>query len=133
MLCAVSMMRTLTCYHTPAHLHKVPCVLCCVKRSSSCNNLPDPRTCLGGEPGVLSTFWSLQGRIFTDGACPELSEQERGAVYTAMAATLAALHSVDPAAVGLQRFGRPSGYCKRQARSILRSLDKEQGTHVTWP
>ena len=58
-----------------------------------------------------------QGRIFTDAALPELSERERRAAYLGMAATLAALHSVDPAAVGLQGFGKASGYCQRQAQT----------------
>lgn len=55
-----------------------------------------------------------QGRILTDPSCPELTPGERAATYAAMAATLAALHSVRPADVGLSRFGRSSGYCKRQ-------------------
>lgn len=56
----------------------------------------------------------LQGRIFWDATLPDLSRGERGAVYDAMNATLAALHSVDPAAVGLGDFGRPGSYFARQ-------------------
>ena len=63
-----------------------------------------------------------QGRIFTDAALPELSEAGRRAAYLAMAAALAALHSVNPAAVGLQGFGKASGYCKRQARTPAAAL-----------
>ena len=57
-----------------------------------------------------------QGRIFTDPSCPELSPAERRQVYQAFPATLAALHSVRPADVGLLQFGRAGGYAKRQVR-----------------
>jgi aminoglycoside phosphotransferase (APT) family kinase protein len=43
-----------------------------------------------------------------------LTAAQRSAVAGQMASTLAALHAVDPAAVGLGGFGRPSGYCRRQ-------------------
>ena len=56
----------------------------------------------------------LQGRIFEDPSLPELQPQEREAAYHALATTLAALHSVKPQDVGLQRYGRPAGYCARQ-------------------
>jgi hypothetical protein len=67
-------------------------------------------TCMSqAHPGLPA-----QGRIFTDPNCPELGPAGRAAIYKAMAAVLAALHSVKPAAVGLERYGRQSGYCKRQ-------------------
>lgn len=57
----------------------------------------------------------VPGRVFDDPAMPGLRPDERGALFRAMAETLAALHAVDPAAVGLADFGRPSGYFSRQA------------------
>lgn len=56
----------------------------------------------------------LQGHIFVDPAMPSASPQERHAAYTAMAQTLARIHSVDYRKVGLQSFGRHHGYCSRQ-------------------
>ena len=56
----------------------------------------------------------VEGRIFWDGLLPELSREERGPVYDAMNATLAALHRVDPNAIGLSDFGRPGSYFARQ-------------------
>ena len=56
----------------------------------------------------------LEGRIFWDAVLPDLGPDERAAVYDAMNATLAALHRVDPAAVGLADFGRPGSYFARQ-------------------
>jgi aminoglycoside phosphotransferase (APT) family kinase protein len=43
-----------------------------------------------------------------------LTAGQRSAVAGQLASTLAALHAVDPAAVGLGDFGRRGGYCTRQ-------------------
>ncbi|HYY12546.1 MAG TPA: phosphotransferase family protein [Kineosporiaceae bacterium] len=52
-----------------------------------------------------------------------LPAQGRVAVVDAMMATLAALHAVDPSAVGLGDFGRPSGFLERQVRRWGAQLD----------
>jgi aminoglycoside phosphotransferase (APT) family kinase protein len=56
----------------------------------------------------------VEGRIFWDPALPDLAPPDRAAIYDAMNATLAALHDVDPDAVGLGDFGRPGNYFERQ-------------------
>jgi acyl-CoA dehydrogenase len=56
----------------------------------------------------------VRGRVFLDPSCPELSPSGRAHVYRATAATLAALHSVNPQHVGLQNFGPRDGYAARQ-------------------
>ena len=56
----------------------------------------------------------VAGRIFWDPALPGMAPAERGAIYDTMNAGLAALHSVDPVAVGLADFGRPGSYFARQ-------------------
>jgi len=56
----------------------------------------------------------VEGRIFWDGRLPDLSSGERGAIYDSMNGALAALHKVDPAAVGLADYGRPGSYFERQ-------------------
>lgn len=66
---------------------------------------------------IGSAFYLMEhvpGRIFFDNAMPDLSAEERGAIYDAANAALAALHSVDPEAVGLGDFGRPGNYLGRQ-------------------
>ncbi|WP_245989859.1 phosphotransferase family protein [Litoreibacter meonggei] len=69
----------------------------------------------------------LEGRIFWDPSLPEMPRHERGAVYDAMADTLAAMHSVDVSAVGLNDFGKPGSYFARQidrwSRQYLASVD----------
>ena len=56
----------------------------------------------------------LDGRVFWDPALPELSADDRAAVYDDMSRVLAALHSVDIDAVGLGDYGRPGNYFERQ-------------------
>ena len=56
----------------------------------------------------------LDGRIFWDPRLPDLAPAERAAMFDSMNAVIAALHSVDYAAVGLGDFGRPGNYMARQ-------------------
>jgi aminoglycoside phosphotransferase (APT) family kinase protein len=54
------------------------------------------------------------GRVFWEPHMPGASPSERTAVYDAMNATLARLHTFDPAAIGLADFGRGENYIARQ-------------------
>lgn len=56
----------------------------------------------------------LEGRIFWDPALPDQERDQRGPIYDAMNATLAALHDVDIDAAGLGDFGKPGNYFARQ-------------------
>lgn len=56
----------------------------------------------------------MEGRIFWNAALPELEPGERGAIYAAMNRTIAALHRVDPEAVGLSDYGAAGNYFSRQ-------------------
>ena len=56
----------------------------------------------------------VEGRIFWDPALPDLAPAERRAIFHAMAAMLADLHSLSPAALGLADFGRGAEYFARQ-------------------
>ena len=56
----------------------------------------------------------VEGRIVWDATFPDVPADERAAHFDAMNATLAALHTVDPAAVGLADSGRPGNYFARQ-------------------
>jgi aminoglycoside phosphotransferase (APT) family kinase protein len=73
---------------------------------------------LSGENTPLGTMFfvmeHVNGRVFWDPALPELTKPDRSAVYNQMNKVLAALHSVDPGAVGLQDFGKPGNYFARQ-------------------
>lgn len=57
----------------------------------------------------------IDGRIFWDPALPEARDNgERRAIYDSMNGVLAALHDLDPEAVGLGDFGRTGSYFERQ-------------------
>ncbi|MBC7637083.1 MAG: phosphotransferase family protein [Acetobacteraceae bacterium] len=56
----------------------------------------------------------LDGRVFADGALSGVTAAERGAMYQSMAETMARLHRVDYAAIGLGDYGRPGNYFARQ-------------------
>lgn len=54
------------------------------------------------------------GSSHWDGTLPGKTPQERTGIYNAMIDTLAQLHSFDPAAIGLEDYGKPGNYCARQ-------------------
>jgi aminoglycoside phosphotransferase (APT) family kinase protein len=56
----------------------------------------------------------VEGRVIWEPHMPDAQPSERAAVYDAMNATLARLHSFEPAALGLADFGRGENYVARQ-------------------
>lgn len=90
-----------------------------VMRALGPAGVPVPRVVLfHAERDVVGTpFYlmeKLEGRVFAAHSLPGLAPAERGAMYRSMADTLATLHRVDPAAVGLADYGRPGNYFARQ-------------------
>lgn len=65
-----------------------------------------------GTPFYIMEF--LKGRVMVDQSLPGMSRLERGAIYEEMNRVIAALHQVDPVAVGLETFGKPGNYFQRQ-------------------
>ena len=56
----------------------------------------------------------LEGRIFRDARLPGMAPAERAAIYDNLNDTLARLHQVDYAAIGLADYGKPGNYFQRQ-------------------
>lgn len=56
----------------------------------------------------------LDGRVLWDPTLPGFAPAGRAALYDEMNRVIAALHRVDPAAVGLADYGRPGNYFERQ-------------------
>ncbi len=56
----------------------------------------------------------VEGRVIWDATFPGMSRADRAACFDAMNATIAQLHGINPAAVGLADFGRPGRYVERQ-------------------
>jgi aminoglycoside phosphotransferase (APT) family kinase protein len=66
------------------------------------------------------------GRSYANGALPEFDAATRACVYEQLTDTLADLHCIDPAAVGLGDFGKPGNYFERQvARWTRQYRDSE--------
>jgi len=70
------------------------------------------------DEAVIGTWFyvmeMVEGRIFWDATVPGVSNAERAAIFDAMNATIAQLHSYDPSAIDLGDYGRPGNYFARQ-------------------
>src|SRR5262249_23625663 len=67
---------------------------------------------VAGTPFYLAAH--VEGRVVWEPHMPGAEPSERAALYDAMNATLARLHSFDPAVLGLADFGRGENYGARQ-------------------
>lgn len=79
--------------------------------------VPRPLAFCADESVLGSMFYVMAhvpGRIFWDCTMPDVSRSERAAIFDSVNATLAQLHSYDPARLGLGDFGRPGNYFGRQ-------------------
>jgi aminoglycoside phosphotransferase (APT) family kinase protein len=56
----------------------------------------------------------IEGRVLWDQSLPGFTPAGRGAIYDEMNRVIAALHSVDVAAVGLADYGKPGNFFARQ-------------------
>jgi aminoglycoside phosphotransferase (APT) family kinase protein len=94
--------------------------------------VPVPRTHLHcADPDVIGAEFYLMDLVpgtpyRTAAELAPLGAERTRALSTAMVETLAALHVVEPAAVGLADFGRPEGFLERQVRRWGRQLDSSR-------
>ncbi|TNF54757.1 MAG: phosphotransferase family protein [Burkholderiales bacterium] len=56
----------------------------------------------------------VDGRVMWDQSLPDMTRDERGAIYDEMNRVMASLHSVRPADIGLSDYGKPGNYFERQ-------------------
>lgn len=83
--------------------------------------LLDPGTDVLGAPWYLMEY--VTGTAHRDAApLAALGEERVSALGRRLIDTLAALHRIDPAAVGLADFGHPDGYLERQLRRWSKQL-----------
>jgi aminoglycoside phosphotransferase (APT) family kinase protein len=70
------------------------------------------------DPDVVGTAFFVmgfvEGRVFWEPHLPASNPAGRAAIYDAANATIARLHSFDPAKIGLSDFGRGENYVARQ-------------------
>lgn len=72
----------------------------------------------------------VAGRVFHDNRLPEIPVEQRGLYYAAMNETLAKLHEVNVAEVGLTEFGRAGGFVERQIKRWSGQYEKSRTTEV---
>jgi aminoglycoside phosphotransferase (APT) family kinase protein len=99
-----------------------------VMAALAATGVPVPRMVLfhPGRDVVGTPFFVMervQGRVFNEYALPGCEPTERRAMYESMAATMAVLHRVAPAAVGLGDFGKPGNYFARQVARWARQWE----------
>ena len=88
--------------------------------------VPEPLTMCFDETVIGSQFYLMRfvpGRVFFDVSMPDLSRDERAALYDSVNATLAKLHSFKPADLGLAEFGKPGNYFARQVSRWSRQYE----------
>ncbi|MBL8331992.1 MAG: phosphotransferase [Rubrivivax sp.] len=90
-----------------------------VMEALALTTVPVPRMHLlcDDESVIGRAFYVMEcvaGRVLWDPALPGMDTAGRAAVYDEMNRVIAALHCVDPRAVGLQDFGKPGNYFERQ-------------------
>ena len=90
-----------------------------VMKALAATDVPVPKMVLfHAERDVVGTpFYMMErlpGRVFPHYALSGMEPSERRAIYLAMAETMARLHKVDWAAIGLDGYGRVGGYFSRQ-------------------
>ena len=102
-----------------ASAHAVDREFTVIRALGNGSDVPVPRAhvlCMD-ETVIGTAFYVMDyvvGRIIWDPALAEVALPARRAHALALVGTLAQLHRVDPAAVGLADFGRPAGYMARQ-------------------
>ena len=94
-----------------------------VQTALAATSVPVPRTLwFESADGVLEAPFYVMERVVGHICRNSLpagyadASEERRRIATALVDTLACLHTVDPAAVGLDDFGRPAGFMERQLR-----------------
>jgi len=68
-----------------------------------------------GTPFYIMSF--LDGRIFEDPIIPNVLPDQRRAIWADAVRVLAKLHRIDPREVGLEGFGKPTGFYSRQVKT----------------
>ena len=106
-----------------------------VMAALAATDVPVPRVhALCEDDAVIgSTFVVMdfaEGRVFVDPSLPGMAPAERAPIYAAMARTLAAIHRVDVAAVGLSGHGKPQHYLSRQIERWTRQYRASQTDRI---
>ena len=104
-----------------------------VMQALRASDLPVPEMILYHEDRELlgTPFYlmeRLHGRVFPNCELPGMEPGERKAIYLAMAETMARLHKVDWARIGLSDYGRQGGYFSRQIARWSKQWEMSKST-----
>ena len=72
----------------------------------------------------------VDGTVHWDPGLPGFSQQSRAAAYGSLNATLADLHDIDPASIGLSDYGRPGNYFERQLTRWSQQYRASESAHL---
>jgi aminoglycoside phosphotransferase (APT) family kinase protein len=90
--------------------------------------------CLCEDDSILGTAFYVMdfvdGRVMWDGTLPDGSSEERNQIYKELNRVIAALHSVDHVAVGLEDYGRPGNYIERQIARWTKQYRASETEHI---
>ncbi|KAF2464108.1 APH-domain-containing protein [Lindgomyces ingoldianus] len=96
-----------------------------IRALGSVEGFPVPKVyCLCMDDSVIGTpFYVMEfvkGRIITDPDLKDLSPSDRRSAWFSLVSTLAWLHSIDPDSIGLQGFGKKTGFYTRHCNTFSR-------------
>jgi aminoglycoside phosphotransferase (APT) family kinase protein len=82
-------------------------------------DVPVPQAlCFCADESVIGTVFYVMtyvpGEIYADPDLPQMTPAQRAKIYDELNRVIAALHSIDPKAVGLDDFGKAGNYAERQ-------------------
>ena len=110
-----------------------------VQRALSSVGFPVPHVhALCIDEGVIGSWFYVmdfvQGRIFWDATLPSIAREERPRYFDAMNATIARLHQVDYASIGLSDYGRRGNFFSRQiqrwSQQYVSDVDAGRDPHM---
>ena len=86
------------------------------------------------DPGVIGAMFYVmeyvEGRVLWDPALPGMEPAQRRAHFDELGRAMAALHSVDPVAIGLADYGKPGNYIERQVARWTRQYRASETDQV---
>ena len=90
--------------------------------------------CLCEDESIIGTAFYVmdfvQGRVIWDGVLPEMNSHERSSIYDELNRVIAALHTVDHSAIGLESFGRPGNFVERQISRWIKQYRASETEHI---
>lgn len=90
--------------------------------------------CLCEDQSIIGTAFyvmdCVDGRIFWDPRIPEVSSEDRAAIYADMNRVIAALHSVDLYEIGLADYGKSGNYFERQISRWSRQYQESAAQRI---